>query len=236
MIYVLRYALIALYTVFWGTFGLLLFLFVREGRATPFIVRNWVKWILWTCGIRVEAEGVERVAAAEPCIVMSNHQSVFDIAAIVVTIPVHWRFVAKKELLWIPFFGWAMALSDQIMVDRSNREKSVESLAAAAERVRTGANVIVFPEGTRQNARGLGEFKSGGFHLALQAGVPIVPVAVSGSRRITPRSSLRVESGRMLVRYGEPIPTKDLTLDDRNALKQRVRQAMLDGFDPELQA
>ena len=112
----------------------------------------------------------------------------------------------------------------------------MQSLAAAAERVRTGANVIVFPEGTRQDSGGLGEFKSGGFHLALEAGVPIVPVSVSGSRRITPRKSLRVESGTMRVRYGEPIPTKELTLEDRSALKERVREAILDGFDPEIQA
>lgn len=236
MIYVVRYLAIGLYTVFWGSLGILLFVFDRRGRAAPWVVRNWVTWVMLTCGIRVEAEGVDIVERTQPCVIMCNHQSVFDIAALVRTLPVPWKFVAKRELLWIPFFGWALAMADQVIVDRRNREKAVASLSRAAERVRGGVNVIIFPEGTRTQCSELGDFKSGGFHLAIQAGVPIVPVAVSGSRSITPKRSLRVESGRMRVRYGDPIPTRDLTFDDRHALKQRVRDAIMDGFDPELQA
>jgi 1-acyl-sn-glycerol-3-phosphate acyltransferase len=111
----------------------------------------------------------------------------------------------------------------------------VRSLARAAERVRAGANVIIFPEGTRSPDGSVREFKSGGFHLAIQAGVPIVPISVSGSWRITPKRSLRIESGRVLVRYGAPIPTAGLRVDDRGEVKLRVREAIVKGFDPELQ-
>ena len=166
---------------------------------------------------------------------MSNHQSAFDIAAIGATLPLSWRFVAKRELTWIPFFGWGLVAAGHVLIDRRDHERSVRSLRRAAERVRSGVSVIVFPEGTRSATGELGPFKSGGFHLAIEAGVPILPATVSGSRRITPPKSLRVESGPILVRYGKPIPTEGLATDDREQLKQEVRQAILAGFDPELQ-
>ena len=232
MIYVLRYAAVALYTVFWGTTGILLFPFVRGDWAAPWVVRNWNAWILRTCGVRVVCEGAERARAAEPCVIMSNHQSVFDIAALSTTLPVDWKFVAKRELIWIPFFGWALGLGRQIIVDRSNNERAVASMRRAAERVSGGSNVIVFPEGTRSKTTGMGPFKSGGFHLAIQAGVPILPVSISGSRRITPSGSLRIESGEILIRYGEPIPTAGLDGAEVDSLKQRVREAIEKGIDP----
>jgi 1-acyl-sn-glycerol-3-phosphate acyltransferase len=108
----------------------------------------------------------------------------------------------------------------------------VASLARAAQRVRDGANVIIFPEGTRSADAGMGSFKSGGFHLAIQAGVPILPVSISGSRKITPRHSLRIESGEIFMRYGKPIATAGLTAEDREELKQRVREAIEAGLDP----
>jgi 1-acyl-sn-glycerol-3-phosphate acyltransferase len=236
MRYVVRYLLIVLYTVFWGTLGLLLSAVDRSGESVVWVARNWVRWILATCGVRVERSGLEGLDLSRPYVVMANHQSVFDTAAIVATWPGSFRFVAKRELTWIPFFGWALAASGHVIIDRSNRESSVRSLERAAERVRNGKTVIIFPEGTRQPAGQIGEFKSGGFHLALAAQVPIVPASVSGSSRITPPHSLRVESGRILVRYGEAIPTAGLTLDDRQKLKETVRSAIAAGFEPELAA
>jgi 1-acyl-sn-glycerol-3-phosphate acyltransferase len=235
VIYVVRYLLAALYTVFWGGVACLVAPFDRDGRSVVWIGRRWVRWILRSCGVRVEVDGIENVPRDRGCVYMSNHQSVFDTAAIVATLPVAWKFVAKRELTRIPFFGWALALGHQIIIDRKNRESSVRSLARAAERVRGGANVIIFPEGTRSPDASLREFKSGGFHLAIQAGAPIVPVAVSGSWRITPKRSLRIESGRVLVRYGKPIATQGLDVDDRGELKRQVREAILALFDPDVQ-
>jgi 1-acyl-sn-glycerol-3-phosphate acyltransferase len=235
LIYLVRYALVALYTAFWGAVACLAAPFDREGRTVVWVGRRWVRWILATCGIRVDVDGIENVPLDRPCVYMSNHQSVFDIAAVVATLPVSWVFVAKRELTWIPFFGWALVLGHQIIVDRRNRESSVRSLARAAERVRAGANVIIFPEGTRSPDASLQEFKSGGFHLAIQAGVPIVPITVSGSWRISPKRSLRIESGRVLVRYGAPIPTDGLRVVDRGDLKRQVREAIAKGYEAQLQ-
>ena len=235
MIDALRFLLIAAYTVVCGAGACLASPFDREGRALVWFARRWVAWILATCRVEVLADGLERLPRARPCVYMSNHQSVFDVVAIVATLPVHWKFVAKRELTWIPFFGWALVLCRQVIVDRRDRASSVESLARAAERVRSGASVIIFPEGTRSPDGALREFKSGGFHLAIQAGVPIVPVTVSGSRAITPPRSLRLGTGRVLVRYGEPIPTEGLRVENRGALKRRVREAIAKGYEPALQ-
>jgi 1-acyl-sn-glycerol-3-phosphate acyltransferase len=235
MIYVLRYVLIVLYTVFWGTLALALAFVDRSGEGVIWVARNWVRWILVTCGVRVDAEGLGRLDPAQPYVVMANHQSVFDTAALVATLPMSFRFVAKRELAWIPFFGWALAAGGHVIIDRADRASSVKSLERAAARIRTGTNVVIFPEGTRSRSGELGEFKSGGFHLALAAQVPILPVTVSGSSRITPPRSLRIESGRIHVRYGEPIPTAGLGVDDRQELKERVRKAITAGFDPGLE-
>jgi 1-acyl-sn-glycerol-3-phosphate acyltransferase len=235
MLYVVRYLLIVLYTVFWGTLGLLLSALDRSGESVIWVARSWVRWILGTCGVRVDASGLEHLDPSRSYVVMANHQSVFDTAAIVATLPGSFRFVAKRELTWIPFFGWALAASGHVIIDRSNHEGSVRSLERAAERVRKGKTVVIFPEGTRARSGELGEFKSGGFHLALAAQVPILPASVSGSSRITPPRSLRIESGRIHVHYGEPIPTAGLKLDDRQRLKELARSAILAGFEPDLE-
>jgi 1-acyl-sn-glycerol-3-phosphate acyltransferase len=236
VVYVLRYLLVVVYTILWGVPATLIGPFDRSGHVICWIGRQWVSWILASCGIRVIAEGLENVDRHGPQIFMGNHQSVVDIAAIIHTVPVDFRFVAKKELGWIPLFGWALASSVGIMVDRGHRARAVASLQRGAQRVREGSNVIIFPEGTRSRDGRLGPFKSGGFHLALQAQVPIVPVTVSGSRPITPKHSLRIESGTVKIVYGKPLPTRGLGVDDREELKRRVREAIEAGYDPVFQA
>ncbi len=126
-------------------------------------------------------------------------------------------------------------MSDQVIIDRSDRERAVASLREAGERVRSGISVVIFPEGTRSESGELRDFKSGGFHLALEAQVPILPATVSGSQRITPKGSLRVESGVVKTQFGPPIRTEGLDTERRNDLKERVREAIQEGFDPTFQ-
>src|SRR5512134_1026023 len=144
--------MIALYTVFWGVVGCVIGLADRTGEGVLWVARRWIAWILATCRIEVECEGLEDLDLEQPYVFMSNHQSVFDIAAIVTTLPVSWRFVAKRELLWVPFFGWVLGLGGHVIVDRGNRARAVRSLARAAARIRTGTHVIIFPEGTRSSS------------------------------------------------------------------------------------
>ncbi len=229
MIVAIRFLLIVLYTVFWGALACLLC--PLNGEFVVWIARRWLGWIFRSCGLRLEIEGLEHVRRAQPVVIMSNHQSVLDIGALVLSLPISWRFVAKRELLRIPFFGWALALSGQIMIDRSDRARSVASLKRAARRIRSGVNVIIFPEGTRSTSGALRPFKSGGFHLAIEAGAPIVPATVSGSFELIPKRSLKVRSGTIKVVYGAPIPTEGLGVEDRHRLKQRVREAIKAGYD-----
>jgi 1-acyl-sn-glycerol-3-phosphate acyltransferase len=233
VVYVIRFALIVLYTVFWGIPATLVAPF--SGEAIVWIGRTWISWIFRTCGVRVIVEGLDHVDRTQSYVFMSNHQSVLDIGALVLTLPVNWRFVAKRELTRVPFFGWALGLSDQIVIDRGNRASAVRSLQRAAERVRGGISVIVFPEGTRSPTGRMREFKSGGFHLAIEAQVPILPTTVSGSFHLIPKRSLKVQSGTIKVSYGKPIPTRELGVEDRHALKDRVREAIELGYDETLQ-
>lgn len=235
MKYVLRYFLVVVYTIFWGVIGTVLGLVDRSGNAVIWVGRNWIAWILAGCGIRVIPEGVEELDVDQPAVFMSNHQSAVDIAALVHTIPFTFRFVAKRELARIPLFGWAMALGGHVIIDRGNRPKAMRSLEKAAAQIAAGTHVIMYPEGTRSPTGRLQAFKKGGFHLAIAAQVPIIPVTVSGTQRITPRRSLRIESGAVKIHYGKPIPTQGLTVADRNALADEVRQAIQSGFDPRYQ-
>jgi 1-acyl-sn-glycerol-3-phosphate acyltransferase len=232
VIYLLRYTLIVVYTIFWGVLASVVGLFDRSGEFVIWVARRWIGGILASCGVVVHCEGLEDLDLSRPYVLMSNHQSVFDIAALVSTWPVSFRFVAKRELTWIPFFGWALAVGRHVIIDRSRRERAVASLERAAAQVRAGTNVIIFPEGTRSPSGRMGEFKSGGFHLAIQAGVPVLPIAISGTRRITPKRSLRIESGQVRIHYGEPIPTRAMTVEDRNQLKEQVRTAIAAHLEP----
>lgn len=235
MVYLFRYAAVVLYTIAIGIPATLCGLVDRSGESVLRLGRLWVRWIFATCGIRVVVEGREHIDPRQPYVFMTNHQSVVDIGAIVSTLPVSWRFVAKKELAWIPFFGWALRTGGHVIIDRGRQDRALRSLRRAADQVARGTNVIIFPEGTRSPTGELRELKSGGFHLALRAQVPILPATVSGSQKITPKGSLRIESGTVKIRYGKPIPTAGLGVEDRHALKERVRDAIRAGYDPAYQ-
>jgi 1-acyl-sn-glycerol-3-phosphate acyltransferase len=234
MVYVGRYLLLVFFTIVWGVPATLLAPFDRSGKIIMWIAVHWIGWIFRSVGVRVEAEGLGHIDPSQPYVIMTNHQSVLDIGALVLTLPIEWHFVAKRELTWIPLFGWAVAMS-QVVIDRGNHEKAVRSLSAAAGKIRGGWNVIIFPEGTRGPGGELREFKSGGFHLALEAQVPILPATVSGSQHLTPKRSLKMEPGTIKISYGAPIPTQGLTTDDRHLLKQQVRAAIQAGYDWNLQ-
>ncbi len=175
MIYVLRYLLAALSTVIWASLACIAAPLDRSGESMVWMGRQWIRWIFGGCGIRVEAEGVENIDPRQPYVFMTNHQSVIDIGAIIQTIPVSWRFVAKKELTWIPIFGWSLVLAGHVIINRGKRSEAVSSLKRAAERVAEGVNVIIFPEGSRSRTGDLKAFKSGGFHLAIQIAAPSTP-------------------------------------------------------------
>ncbi len=185
--------------------------------------RSWSAWILWSTGCPVRAEGMENIELDSPQVLVGNHQSWMDVPAIATHISKSYHFVAKKELEKVFIFGRAWKAAGHISIDRSDRAAAVRSLDLAGEQLRReGSAVIIFAEGTRAPTDALQPFKKGAFMLALHAGVPIVPFALAGTRRVLPKDSWRVTRGPIIVRFGEPIPTTDLSEEDRNTLIDRV--------------
>lgn len=211
-------------TLFWSTLGILTWPLRPRGELYLAFARIWSRWILGSLSIPLTIEGRERVGPA-PVVFMSNHRSVFDIFALFLAIEHPLRMVAKRTLFFIPIFGWSLWMCGFIPIDRSNRESAIASLAEAARRIRRGISVLVFPEGTRGRDV-LQPFKKGGFVMALQAGVPVVPVMVLGTERIMPKGSLRVGRGAIAVRFGDPIPTAGRGIEARDRLMAEVRASM----------
>jgi len=189
--------------------------------------RRWAQTILWAAGVRVEMEGLENLQTQEPQIVISNHQSWFDVFALAAHLPVRYRFVAKKELGEIPVFGKAWKSCGHVAVDRGNREAAIEALDQAWREIHEEKlTMVLFPEGTRSPDGKLKAFKKGAFVLAVQGQVPLVPIAVLGSRDVMAKGAFRIRKGPITLRIGEPIPTEGATIRDRNRLLKASWQAI----------
>jgi 1-acyl-sn-glycerol-3-phosphate acyltransferase len=197
--------------------------FDRSGDTVVVLARIWSRLLLWTAGVSLEVKMRATLDPGQPYVFMANHLSTVDIWALFVAVPVKIRFIAKKQLGRIPLFGWAMAVGRFIFIDRQNPLAARRSIDEATERIRSGSSVAIFPEGTRSRDGDLGPFKKGGFHLALRAGVPIVPIGIRGAHRVMPRGSLILRSGPVTVEIGEPIPVAGLSSLDRDSLLERVR-------------
>ena len=156
-----------------------------------------------------------------------NHQSSLDIPAAFAVLPVDLRFIAKHTLRKVPFLGWFMSWTGMVFVDRSNSTQAVGSLNAAAERVRGGISLLAYPEGTRSRDGRILPFKKGPFVLALQAGVPVVPIAIAGSMHCMPAHLRPFRPGVVRMSIGAPIPTAGLSMDQREDLVRQAREAVL---------
>ena len=225
-------AFIAVYTIILCLWGMLISVFDRNGRVVHFYCAvPWAKAILWVCGIRVRAKGQENIDAQIPRIYMTNHQSYFDILALLAYLTVDFKFILKQELMKIPLFGFAMRGAGYIGIERGDPRKAVQSINRAAEKIKGGASVVIFPEGTRSIDGKLQAFRKGGFHLALKSGCDIVPVAIINSYRIVPKGSLRINKGSFGIHIGKPISVRDYNKKSMAQLMDRVRGAMLSQMD-----
>ncbi len=222
--------LICFYTFVCGAFSLSGSLFDPHGSWQHRCAQIWASLILRTGGIRVKARGLENIPRDGTVIFCSNHPSAMDIPILLATLPVQFRFVAKRSLFSIPFLGWHLWRSGHVPVERDRPHKAFRSLDQAADRIRGGRPVVLFPEGTRPREAGVGQFKKGSFYLAVKSGAPLVPVTISGSRTILKPDSLHVRPGSVEVTIHPPIPTSGLTLDAVEALSESVRQQILSCF------
>ncbi len=200
-----------------------------KGKLFLLVSSTYARVTLWFLRIKVVGRGMENTDAGSPYVFMSNHISHADspALALVVSHPLHWVF--KKELARIPVFGWVLLTCGQIMVDRSSPEKARAALEEALSGLSGNNSVMIYPEGTRSRDGSLGPFKKGGFWMALQVGLPIVPVRVSGSREVVAADTLRIRPGTVTVEIFPPIETRGKTVADIPELMRRVRGAMLSG-------
>jgi 1-acyl-sn-glycerol-3-phosphate acyltransferase len=207
--------------------------FDRSGRLYHFHARLWSRIGFGMAGISLEVTGAEKVPVDTPVIFMSNHQGYFDILALFLALPQRFSWIAKEELFRIPVFGYSMARAGYVPLNRAgDGRRALKSIEAAAAIIRNGQSVVIFPEGSRTFDGGLLPFKKGGFLLAGKAGVPIVPVTISGSMRINPKTRLELHPGTIRVRIADPIPTEGLDVHDRQRLLEDVRRAIDEGLEP----
>ena len=177
--------------------------------------------------MKVEFDNPEVIDPDRSQVLVANHVSWFDVLALAAHIPGSYRFVAKKELEKIPFFGPSWLACGHISIDRSDRQSAIRSLAEAREKLeRDHPTVILFPEGTRSRDGRLLPFKKGAFVLAIQTGVEVVPAAIMGSRDIMKKGSFLVYPGTVRVRFGTPLPVEGLEMEDRDALTRTARDAV----------
>ena len=190
------------------------------------VIRGWCKAVVGATGAHEDVQGLENLPTGT-CVLVCNHQSNFDAPFIFLRLPKHIRFVAKQELFRIPIFGAAVKAMGNIRVERTGTAGDRQRIEAAIEQVRTRTSILFFAEGTRSTDGKLRPFKKGAAILAIDAQVPIVPVAVAGAHEITPKGGLWVRSGRPLVlRVGKPIPVAGLTRDDRDRLTEQAHDAV----------
>jgi 1-acyl-sn-glycerol-3-phosphate acyltransferase len=188
--------------------------------------RGWGRNNLAVNRLKVTVTGKENVPPG-PVVFVANHVSFVDIWVLVAFLPGRVRFLAKRELLQVPIFGWAMRSAGHIPIDRKNRKAAVDACGEAGMQIRNGTSAIVFGEGTRSRSGEMLPLKKGAFVLAIQAGVPVVPVFLQGTYKVLPKGTIFLRRRPISMRIGPPISTAGLTYADRDKLAGRCRQALV---------
>ena len=199
-----------------------------SGRTTRRLARFWGRQLCRFCGVDIEVKGGDDVRWEEPLIVMANHQSYLDIPVLYAALPEPFGMLAKQELFRVPVFSSAMRGMRCVPIDRGNRRQSFESLRRAADQVRAGKSIVVFPEGTRSSNGSIQDLKKGPFYLAEMAGVPIVPVGIRGTRHALAKDSVFVRGAKVEVAIGAPLVQAKSGSGARERMREAVRAALVE--------
>lgn len=214
-------------TIFLFIIVMLSLIFDRSGNCVHSIGRLWSRILLFLSGVTVEVKGLENILAGKPQILASNHQGAFDILALQAFIPIQFRWVAKRSLFKIPIIGWSMSFAGYVGIDRERAGSAYKSIEAAADKVKSGTSVLIFPEGTRSASGELLPFKRGSFLLAVKSGVPVIPISITGTKDIMKRESILIKPGAINIVVGKPIQTTGV---DEKVLMNEVRKAIEGGL------
>ena len=223
-------AIVLLITLILGALVLLAGLFDPSGRSSFAVVRLWARLALRMAGVRVVVTGAENTPAG-PAIYAANHGSALDIPILFGHMPVEFRVIHKRSLYLVPIVGSSLYFGGHIAIDRGRAFRARRSLEAAADRIRGGTSVAVFPEGTRSPDEEVRLFKRGSFVLALNAGVPVVPVSLVGVKRVIPRGLLTLRPGRVVVRIHPAVATAGRSPAEAEAMAEQVRGIVVRGCE-----
>ncbi len=217
----------AVFTIGWTAWWISVALVIRwvsRDTAIPLAMarRIWAPLLVWGSGARVEVTGLEQVDLSRPHLFAVNHQSIIDIPVIFCALPVNLRFIVKEELRRVPFLGWYIAAMGMIFVHRERR-RSVTQVRQVTELIASGGSVVYFPEGKRSRGGRILPFKTGAFVPAIEAGVPVVPVALTGTARVLPPGTFRVRPGPVRIAIGQPLETRGRRSEDRREFAGEVR-------------
>lgn len=213
---------ISIYTIVLGTLSIGSSVFARRGNFAHFCARVWGWLILATTGVQVHVAGGERLSRGTAYVFVANHQSIYDIPIIFASLPFQLRIIAKASLGRFPFLGWHLRRAGHLLVDREKPGATI--LKRVSGLMQHGHSVVVFPEGTRSQDGRLSRFKRGIFLLAIEAGLPVVPLSVIGSRHVMRKGRLMTCPGEVGLVMHDPILTTSLSREDAGALADRVRQ------------
>jgi 1-acyl-sn-glycerol-3-phosphate acyltransferase len=214
---------ISLYTIVLGTLSIGSSLFERRGYFAHWCARTWSRLILLTTGVHVDVRGLDRLVHGRTYVFVSNHQSIYDIPILFWSLPYQLRIIAKESLGRFPFLGWHLRRTGHMLVDRARPERT-KIFSWASRLTSQGLSLIVFPEGTRSRDGQVARFKGGSFYLAIEAGLPVVPVSVVGSRHVMKKGRLATYPGRVRVVVHDPIDTSSLAGTDARQFAEHVRQ------------
>ena len=203
-------------------------IFERKGKLMSFIAINWSKIILKVGKINFNINGLKNIDLRKNYFFVPNHESALDIPLVFASIPMHVVSVAKIELSRIPFFGWSMIAGGHFFVDRSNHKKAMRSIEKA--RISMNKNprsVFLFPEGTRSLDGKVGRFKKGGLKLAIDLGVPIVPVGIVGTNQFQSNLKKGLNIGKIELNIGKPIQTKKIKEKELQSFVEELRKKVI---------
>ena len=225
MLYSVKLLVISVVTVPAALLIVLLGLFDRSGKYAYGITRLWTWMILMIGGVGLKVTGLSHLDPKRQYIFLVNHQSYIDIPVLIQSLPsFQLRWITKRELLWVPFFGWALWAAKHITVDRSDRMNAMGSLKKAKERMKSGISLVIFPEGTRSSDGHLLPFKRGGLLLAVRTQTPIVPVTISGSWTVLPKGDWRIRGGQIEVTVGPPVSVNNYRPGTLRVLSAHVQE------------
>lgn len=185
--------------------------------------RGWARGLYRLCGIDLEVRGAEHMSSTGAYVIIANHSSYMDIPALFASLPKLPQFMAKRELARLPFLGAALRSGRHILVDRGNHASAKSSLDSAAESLKAGAAILVFPEGTRSTEGSIGRFKTGAFRLAKLGEAQILPVGISGTRQVLPKHGRAIRPHRVSVHIGAPLSVAEVQATPLNELSERTR-------------